>query len=152
MFSGVGGFLKDAYFFAQSPGIIGRNAELGVVEFDLKQIDDFVIAVNQKVNLSALFRVRALFDKRRGTGINARYAQRLFYLRDMLQADVFKGITAPGFISLGLAEMLPGLAAIMRFILHKLKVEKGILIREAVEFALFLFAERKIGRNETGLF
>lgn len=145
-------FGEGPAFLAQGIGLFFGQADFAVAEFDLEYIDHLVVAVEQQVNLRAFLSGCAFFVKRGGERVYSADTQGFFYLGDMFEANTFKCVAAPGFVFLGLAEVLPGTAAFMDFIFDKLQIKKRILIGQAVKHVLFPFSERIVPGDKAGLF
>ena len=90
---GGGYFFEKTNFIAQNIGICFINGEWFNGKFHLTKIDDLITTINDQINLRFL----SLFFAHPGGGCSLYAAdpQGLFYLVNMRQANLFKGITAP---------------------------------------------------------
>lgn len=100
-------------------------ARLVFVKFHFAKRDGIVAAVNEQVNLRPVVHFTALGKKAVLPVMDAGNPQGRFYLFDVLQANVLKGIPAPRFPRLGLARQFPFSRFIGRQLLDEFEMKKG---------------------------
>ena len=145
LFPGAGRFFEGSHFIPVVHRHVFVYGNFGAIEFDLANIDNMIVTVNQQVELDTFFRFIPIFKKGRRSRVDTGYAKRFFDLKDVLEADVLKGITCPGYIGLRFTQLLPNTGAFLPVVFHELQVKKGKLIRQAIQSILFLLTKRLIG-------
>ena len=131
IFSGMRVLFENFDLFAEMAGVFFSHLELGVVKFQLEQIDTVIAAVKDKINLCSRRRCIAFF----GPGIfvrdNAVDTQRLFDLKNVFKTDVLECIARPVFKRRRGGDLLPAICSFS--VVQKTKIEQRKLVHQAIE-------------------